>query len=613
MKTPKELETEVRGYQNGDRESFERIYTLSWPYLYTCVSHVVKDHHAVMDVMQETYLEISRSIEQLKDTEKFLSWAAVIANRKCLAYLKKEDPAILMGMVEEADDANALGNMMEDEAFIPEEIMQDREKSRLILEIIDGLSDMQRMCVIGYYYREQSQEELAEELGIPLNTVKSHLNRAKAKIKVKVEELKNKKNTALYTLLPFMRMLFAKEMELCDVPPMPDRLTAHAVQDVQKIQGRTPGKGALKKTMQLSVKTKIIIGAVAAAGVVAVISMAVPHSSVEDTPEAEEVVQEEPEVQEEVPTVPAEVTQEDPEIPEEAEEEEVQESVELTEASVTVDMYEGEHEALAISGIYDDMGIGKDGRIPVCLGEKWGLVNYDNEVIVPIEYDYAVNAPNEEGQTVFGTEGSYKVFDREGNEIFQTDKRIRSVSKGIVLWVEADTDTELFSFGYVKLDGTVLLEQYDRDNLCAGAVGFSDGYAFACWGGAEYQISPDGTQMDIFAKRDALRHPERMEEDEETKQMVNGTGYDTNSAYPIGASCGGYYMSRYMPIFDERGRLYIFDTEGNEQYTFDIKSLAEYAGYTWGMDDVRWNLRGFYNDGNICYNNGTCVAISYRR
>lgn len=64
------------------------------------------------------------------------------------------------------------------------DIMQDREKQRLLREIIDNsLTEMQKLCIIAYYFQEQKQSEIASELGIPENTVKTNLSRAKQKIR----------------------------------------------------------------------------------------------------------------------------------------------------------------------------------------------------------------------------------------------------------------------------------------------------------------------------------------------------------------------------------------------------------------------------------------------
>ena len=85
-------------------------------------------------------------------------------------------------------------------------------------------------------------------------------------------------------------------------------------------------------------------------------------------------------------------------------------------------------------------------------------MNYDDEVLVPLEYSYACYSPNDDGQTFFGNDGDYRVFDRDGNEIFQIDRKIKAVSDGVVLWQEEDPETFLNNFGYVNLDGTVVYE-----------------------------------------------------------------------------------------------------------------------------------------------------------
>ena len=90
MDTSVELQNAVESFANGKKESFDQIYELSYRYLHTCVIHVVKDEDIAMDILQDTYFEVSKSIAQLKNKEGFLNWTATIANRKCYAYLKKQ-------------------------------------------------------------------------------------------------------------------------------------------------------------------------------------------------------------------------------------------------------------------------------------------------------------------------------------------------------------------------------------------------------------------------------------------------------------------------------------------------------------------------------------------
>jgi hypothetical protein len=65
-----------------------------------------------------------------------------------------------------------------------------------------------------------SIQETAETLDIPVGTVKTNLYRARAKIKVAVEELASKKNTKLYSasLAALLLFLFQEEAKACEIP-----------------------------------------------------------------------------------------------------------------------------------------------------------------------------------------------------------------------------------------------------------------------------------------------------------------------------------------------------------------------------------------------------------
>ena len=258
----------VRKFQDGDKTVFEEVYRMSYPYLYTCVIHIVKDEDAAQDMLQETYLEICRNIEQLQKPESFLGWAATIANRKCGAFLRKKNAEQLVHE-NERDNQEILENIAEHEEFIPESLMENKEKQRMLMEIVDGLTDMQRLCVIGFYYNGLSQEEIADALDIPVNTVKSHLNRAKAKIKEAVVELDEKKGIRLYSLAPLMLLLLGAEAEACSVPDLSEELAG----EIEADSIGTNGASALGKTGGKLAAAKLY-GIVAVVGIVVIAGIA---------------------------------------------------------------------------------------------------------------------------------------------------------------------------------------------------------------------------------------------------------------------------------------------------------------------------------------------------
>ncbi|BBF45216.1 RNA polymerase sigma factor RpoE [Lachnospiraceae bacterium KM106-2] len=273
MQPQEELIQAIEEYKAGRQEAFFQICMYSDRYLYTCINNVVHNPDLVPDFMQETYIEVSRKLEQLEDIYCYYGWIGTIATRKCFAYLRKNNQEILL---EEED--RTIEDTPDNVAFIPESIVQDKEKQRLLKNIIDEeLTDMQRLCIVGYYYNNQKQEEIAQDLEIPLNTVKTNLSRAKAKIKKGVLSLEKEHNTRLYSLAPAMVLLLDSEVRNAVIPDFVasgiaqaitgefhHQATVHAAQTAKAVTGAT-AKTVTKKAVSKAVKGKIAAAVVGAA------------------------------------------------------------------------------------------------------------------------------------------------------------------------------------------------------------------------------------------------------------------------------------------------------------------------------------------------------------
>lgn len=612
MKTSSELKTFVINYQHGDREAFNGIYELSYKYLHTCVIHVVKNEDAAMDMLQETYMEISRSIFQLQKPDDFLSWAAVIANRKCFAYLKKQKDVLLYSDDESEDeDGNFFDTLADDEAFIPEEILQDREKQRLFREIIDSLSDMQRLCVIGYYYNEQKQDEIAEELGIPVNTVKTNLSRAKAKIKEALVDLDVKKGTRLYSFAPFIFLLLGEEAEACTVPAMSETLqgtaTVHAekalaknamdstIKSVAKNSGQTAGKAA---GIGMKIKIAVVFTGIILLGGVAALLMMNRKPDLKEETVIEEIadVEQDPENKESITdlgTGDSETKEED--------------------ADNAEDIVQGLEATLPISPQYDIV-TAKDGLAIVLDTDvrKYGAITYENEIVVPAEYDECCKSINNDGQFFLVKGDQYIVFDREGNEIYESAERIEAVSDGVVFHKSEISDMEEFSFKYVKFDGTILFEKDTNIYSTVGGVPFNEGKAILNDDCSTHVMELDGSRMNLFEKQYPLWHTGREAPSSSSHDgiqiIVNSAGTDVDMTYPIGVCCNGYFMERSIPYLEDTFDAYSIQTiDGSLDCAFEITYLAERLGFD--AENVLWTIRGFEVNGCTSYNYGTLFSL----
>jgi len=140
-------------------------------------------------------------------------------------------------------------------------------------EILDSLPADQRAVVSMFYYEQMSVKEIAEELGVSENTVKSRLNYGRKKIETQVKALE-KKGTKLYSLapLPFLLLLFkSQEAYAAEIPAASvlhsisagmaaEAATAGSVSAAGKVAAK-----AAAKTAKHALRTKIIAGVTAAA------------------------------------------------------------------------------------------------------------------------------------------------------------------------------------------------------------------------------------------------------------------------------------------------------------------------------------------------------------
>lgn len=243
----------------GDKAAFEQIYRETYRSVYfTCLSFI-KTQSDAMDMVQDTYLTALEKLESLDDKSKLASWLNRIAVNKCRDYLKKKTPDFL--------DEETLENLPceENESFLPEEYITDREKRRIVMNIMrEVLSDVQYQTVIMYYFDEMTAAEIAGIMNCPVGTVTYRLSVARARIKEGVLDYENKNNDKLHAIvgIPFLTRLLKAEAESLDIPPISPDMFANKKSPVNNT-AKIAENGA--KKMFDTLKSKIIAGVVAVA------------------------------------------------------------------------------------------------------------------------------------------------------------------------------------------------------------------------------------------------------------------------------------------------------------------------------------------------------------
>ena len=167
--------------QKGDKSAIEQIY------LYTRNSVINKAYHETNnmddaeDILQTCYLTVIEKIGDLKEPESFEKWFNTLVNNKIKDFKKKKSPVLLDG-----SESNILNSEPEtNDAYIPHKALERKDNADTVRELVNELDDKKRQSIEMHYFEDKSIAEIANELDISENTVKSRLHSGRNEINKK--------------------------------------------------------------------------------------------------------------------------------------------------------------------------------------------------------------------------------------------------------------------------------------------------------------------------------------------------------------------------------------------------------------------------------------------
>ena len=148
--------------------------------LYVYVFELVRDEHASLDLVQETFVAAVRHIGGLRDDAKFGSWLFGIAHQKCIQRWRQQHRAeILFDEVPEAPDAFENS---------PDDLLIRQEQETEFMNLLNQLPLPQRSVLLLHFVEDFSLEEIARITETQLSTVKSRLHYAKRALRKLLEQ-----------------------------------------------------------------------------------------------------------------------------------------------------------------------------------------------------------------------------------------------------------------------------------------------------------------------------------------------------------------------------------------------------------------------------------------
>jgi len=167
----------IRRARRGDEASRRELVDAHKDRLFAFVWRLLRNHHDAEEISQETFLRAFAALDSFDDQYRFSTWLFTIGYRLCLNRLRRQPP--LSGGTDLTQEADHGPGALE--ALAASE--QARRMERLIWQAVDHLSPQQKAAVLLFYREQMACQEIADVLEMPAATVKSHLHRARAKLR----------------------------------------------------------------------------------------------------------------------------------------------------------------------------------------------------------------------------------------------------------------------------------------------------------------------------------------------------------------------------------------------------------------------------------------------
>ncbi len=163
---------------NGDERAYGELMGKYRDAIYFMLLKMVNNKSDAEDLTIEAFGKAFKNIKQYTPSYAFSTWLFKIATNNCIDFIRKKKGnhvSIEFSNKEESEPNINLTSASPD----PEESMINHQKTKQMREIVKKLKPRYRNLVELRYFKEYSYEEIAEELKLPIGTVKAQLFRAR--------------------------------------------------------------------------------------------------------------------------------------------------------------------------------------------------------------------------------------------------------------------------------------------------------------------------------------------------------------------------------------------------------------------------------------------------
>ncbi|WP_342647734.1 sigma-70 family RNA polymerase sigma factor [Mucilaginibacter sp. CSA2-8R] len=164
--------------REGSQKAYADLMQRYKDSIYFMSLKMVNNREDAMDITVETFAKAFEKLDKYQPEFAFSTWLFRVATNNCIDFLRKKKLSTVSidNMMDEDDDRPM---QIKADTLNPEETSIKKQQSKDLKVLIESLPPRYRNLLTLRYFDELSYEEIAQQLDLPLGTVKAQLFRAK--------------------------------------------------------------------------------------------------------------------------------------------------------------------------------------------------------------------------------------------------------------------------------------------------------------------------------------------------------------------------------------------------------------------------------------------------
>ncbi len=170
----------VESALSGEQQAYATLMDLYRESIYFMMLKMVKNTDDAEDLTIEAFGKAFNRLGQYSPSFAFSTWLFKIASNNCIDFIRKKRIQVTsMDSGIKTEEGEVVYYDARSNTLDPEESVMHEQKVLHMRELVSKLKPRYRVLVEKRYFEELSYEEIAEELNLPLGTVKAQLFRAR--------------------------------------------------------------------------------------------------------------------------------------------------------------------------------------------------------------------------------------------------------------------------------------------------------------------------------------------------------------------------------------------------------------------------------------------------